>query len=92
MSGHTSYIVLPHQPVDSSSQQEINRDVYCTLECRERGREGGREGGESKEEKQSIYDREEFSYLTDVLFQADGLLLATVPMMVLLISGPVREN
>jgi transducin (beta)-like 1 len=27
VSGHTSSIVLPHEPVDSSSQQEINRDV-----------------------------------------------------------------
>ena len=27
VSGHTSSVVLPHEPVDSSSQQEINRDV-----------------------------------------------------------------
>ena len=49
VSGHTSSIVLPHQPVDSSSQQDINRDVttvhwnvcthnYYSSECRgERG-------------------------------------------------------
>ena len=27
VSGHTPSVVLPHQPVDASSQQEINRDV-----------------------------------------------------------------
>ena len=27
MSGHASSVVLPHEPVDSSSQQETNRDV-----------------------------------------------------------------
>ena len=27
VSGHTPSVVLPHQPVDASSQQDINRDV-----------------------------------------------------------------
>ena len=40
MSGHTSSIVLPHEPVDSSSQQEINRDV-TTVHWNVRKTQGG---------------------------------------------------
>ena len=40
MSGHASSVVLPHEPVDSSSQQETNRDVTTVhWNVRNEGRE-----------------------------------------------------
>ena len=54
MSGHTSSIVLPHQPVDPSSQQDINRDVTTVhWNVRKGGREGEteREGGREREQR-----------------------------------------
>ena len=64
MSGHTSSIVLPHEPVDSSSQQEVNRDVTTVhwnvrerqreKREREREREREKEGGREREECDSV--------------------------------------
>ena len=48
--GHTPSIVLPHQPVDSASQ-ECNRDVTTVHWNVRGGRVGGWEGGESEGER-----------------------------------------